>query len=59
MHALWLEDNEISFRDVSQPRKANVALIKIRENLTAGQCDSSLVIYKDCVSITERRKELD
>ena len=43
MRALWLEDNKISLRDVSQPCKANEALIKIRK---AGICSTDLELVK-------------
>ena len=43
MNALWLEDNKISLRDISQPRKANEALIKIRK---AGICSTDLELVK-------------
>ena len=43
MNALWLEDNKISLRDISQPRKANEALIKI---LKAGICSTDLELVK-------------
>lgn len=43
MNALWLEDNKISLRGVSQPRKANEALIKIRK---AGICSTDLELVK-------------
>jgi len=43
MHALWLENNQISLREVSQPRKPNEALIKIRR---AGICSTDLELVK-------------
>ncbi len=43
MNALWLEDNKISLRDISQPRKQNEALIKIRK---AGICSTDLELVK-------------
>src|SRR5688572_13925778 len=43
MRALWLEENKISLRDVSQPRKANEALVKIRK---AGICSTDLELVK-------------
>ncbi len=43
MRALWLEDNKISLRDVSQPRKANEALVKVRK---AGICSTDLELVK-------------
>src|SRR5512139_3875509 len=43
MHALWLEDNKISLRDLARPRKANEALIKIRK---AGICSTDLELVK-------------
>ncbi len=43
MNALWLEDNKISLRNISQPRKANEALIKIRK---AGICSTDLELVK-------------
>lgn len=43
MKALWLEDNKISMRDISQPRKLNEALIKIRK---AGICSTDLELVK-------------
>jgi len=43
MRALWLENNEISLRDISQPRKENEALIKIRK---AGICSTDLELVK-------------
>jgi threonine dehydrogenase-like Zn-dependent dehydrogenase len=43
MKALWLEDNKISLRDVSQPRKIDEALIKIRK---AGICSTDLELVK-------------
>src|SRR5688500_1453467 len=43
MNALWLENNKIDLRDVSQPRKPNEALIKIRK---AGICSTDLELVK-------------
>jgi threonine dehydrogenase-like Zn-dependent dehydrogenase len=43
MQALWLEDNKISLRDISQPRKSDEALIKIRR---AGICSTDLELVK-------------
>ena len=43
MHALWLEDNKISLREVTQPRKPHEALIKIRK---AGICSTDLELVK-------------
>jgi threonine dehydrogenase-like Zn-dependent dehydrogenase len=43
MHALWLEDNKISIRDIPQPRKPDEALIKIR---LAGICSTDLELVK-------------
>ncbi|HEX6268792.1 MAG TPA: alcohol dehydrogenase catalytic domain-containing protein [Anaerolineales bacterium] len=43
MRALWLEDNQISLRDVSPPRRQNEALIKIRK---AGICSTDLELVK-------------
>jgi threonine dehydrogenase-like Zn-dependent dehydrogenase len=43
MRALWLEENKLSLRDVSQPRKANEALVKIRK---AGICSTDLELVK-------------
>jgi threonine dehydrogenase-like Zn-dependent dehydrogenase len=43
MQALWLENNEISLRDVPQPRKPEEALIKIRK---AGVCSTDLELVK-------------
>ncbi len=43
MNALWLENNQISLREVSQPRKSNEALIKIRK---AGICSTDLELVK-------------
>jgi threonine dehydrogenase-like Zn-dependent dehydrogenase len=43
MNALWLENNKISLRDVSQPRKQNEALVKIRK---AGICSTDLELVK-------------
>jgi threonine dehydrogenase-like Zn-dependent dehydrogenase len=49
MQALWLEDNKISLRDISQPRKADEALIKIRK---AGICSTDLELVKGYYSYT-------
>ncbi len=43
MNALWLEDHEISLRDVPQPRKPGEALIKIRKT---GICSTDLELVK-------------
>jgi len=43
MKALWLEDNQISLRDVPQPCKPGEALIKIRK---AGICNTDLELVK-------------
>ncbi len=43
MKSVWLESNQISLRDVSQPRKPNEALIKIRK---AGICSTDLELVK-------------
>ena len=43
MQALWLENNQISLRDLPQPRKPNEALIKIRK---AGICSTDLELVK-------------
>jgi len=43
MNALWLENNQISLRDVAQPRKSNEAMIKIRK---AGICSTDLELVK-------------
>jgi threonine dehydrogenase-like Zn-dependent dehydrogenase len=43
MNALWLEDNEISLRTISQPRRPQEALIKIRK---AGICSTDLELVK-------------
>jgi len=43
MNALWLEENKLSLRDISQPRKPNEALIKIRK---AGICSTDLELIK-------------
>src|SRR5512138_1848939 len=43
MNALWLEDNKLSLRDISQPRKPDEALIKIRK---AGICSTDLELVK-------------
>ncbi len=39
MQAVWLENNQISMRDVAQPQKTDEALIKIRK---AGICSTDL-----------------
>jgi len=43
MKALWLENNKIDLRDVSQPRKPSEALIRIRK---AGICSTDLELVK-------------
>ncbi len=43
MNAVWLENNQISLRDVPQPNKPNEALIKIRK---AGICSTDLELVK-------------
>jgi threonine dehydrogenase-like Zn-dependent dehydrogenase len=43
MNALWLENNKLSLRDISQPRTPNEALIKIRK---AGICSTDLELVK-------------
>lgn len=43
MNAIWLENNQISLRDVPQPRKKDEALIKIRK---AGVCSTDLELVK-------------
>jgi 2-desacetyl-2-hydroxyethyl bacteriochlorophyllide A dehydrogenase len=43
MNALWLENNQISLRDVPQPRKPNEVLIKIYK---AGICSTDLELVK-------------
>ena len=43
MNALWLEDNNISLRNIPQPRKPHEALIKIRK---AGICSTDLELVK-------------
>src|SRR5512132_3185389 len=43
MNALWLEDNKLLLRHISQPRKSNEALIKIRR---AGICSTDLELVK-------------
>jgi len=43
MQALWLENNQISLRDIPQPNKPNEALIKIRR---AGICSTDLELVK-------------
>ncbi|MBM3179745.1 MAG: alcohol dehydrogenase [Chloroflexi bacterium] len=43
MLALWLEKNQISLRDLPQPKKPNEALIKIRK---AGICSTDLELVK-------------
>jgi threonine dehydrogenase-like Zn-dependent dehydrogenase len=49
MKSLRLENNQISLRDVSEPRKANEALIKIRK---AGICSTDLELVKGYYSYT-------
>ena len=43
MKALWLENSQISLRDIPQPNKPNEALIKIRK---AGICSTDLELVK-------------
>ncbi len=43
MNALWLEDNKISLRTISQPRRPQEALIKIRR---AGICSTDLELVR-------------
>ncbi|MBV5346077.1 MAG: alcohol dehydrogenase catalytic domain-containing protein, partial [Rhodoferax sp.] len=43
MKALWLENNQISLRDIQQPSKPDEALIKIRK---AGICSTDLELVK-------------
>lgn len=43
MKSLWLEDNQISLREVAQPIKPNEALIKIRK---AGICSTDIELVK-------------
>jgi threonine dehydrogenase-like Zn-dependent dehydrogenase len=43
MNALWLENNQISLRDVPQPKKQNEALVRIRK---AGICSTDLELVK-------------
>lgn len=43
MQALWLENNQISLRDVAIPKKAGEALIRIRK---AGICSTDLEMVK-------------
>lgn len=43
MQALWLENNQISLRELAPPRKADEALIKIRK---AGICSTDLEMVK-------------
>ena len=43
MKALWLENNQISLRDIPQPNQPNEALIKIR---MAGICSTDLELVK-------------
>jgi threonine dehydrogenase-like Zn-dependent dehydrogenase len=43
MNSLWLENNQISLRDIPQPNKQNEALIKIRK---AGICSTDLELVK-------------
>ena len=49
MNALWLEDNQISLRDIPQPNQPNEALIKIRK---AGICSTDLELVKGYYSYT-------
>ncbi len=43
MKALWLENNQISLRDIPQPKKSGEALIRIRK---AGICSTDLEMVK-------------
>ncbi len=43
MRAVWLENNQISLRDVEQPHRSNEALIRIRR---AGICSTDLELVK-------------
>ena len=43
MQALWLENNQISLRDISRPQRDDEALIKIRK---AGICSTDLELIK-------------
>jgi threonine dehydrogenase-like Zn-dependent dehydrogenase len=43
MNALWLEDNQISLRDIPRPQKPDEALIKIRK---AGICSTDLELVR-------------
>jgi len=43
MKALWLENNQISMREIPQPNKPNEALIKVRK---AGICSTDLELVK-------------
>ncbi len=43
MNALWLENNQISLRDIPQPQKPDEALIKVR---MAGICSTDLELVK-------------
>jgi threonine dehydrogenase-like Zn-dependent dehydrogenase len=43
MQAVWLENNQLSLRDISQPTKPNEALIRIRK---AGICSTDLELVK-------------
>ena len=43
MKSLWLENNQISLREIQQPNKPNEALIKIRK---AGICSTDLELVK-------------
>jgi len=43
MKAVWLENNQISLRDISRPRKPDEALIKIHK---AGICSTDLELVK-------------
>ena len=43
MQAVWLENNQLSLRDVPQPEKKDEALIRIRR---AGICSTDLELVK-------------
>ena len=43
MQALWLENNQISLRNIPEPPKSNEALIKVRK---AGICSTDLELVK-------------
>ena len=43
MNALWLEDNQLSLREIELQRKPHEALIKIRK---AGICSTDLELVK-------------